>query len=68
MGYVVVLLACMANPPGDCMGQPLELPEIRNESACLIAGRFALREWREAHPEMKVLEAKCASASKRGGA
>jgi hypothetical protein len=68
MGYVVVLLACMANPPGDCVGQPLELPGVRNESACLLAGRLAVREWREAHPGMKVLEAKCASAKPRGDA
>lgn len=68
MGYFVVLLACMATPPGDCTRQPLRLPEIRNESACLIAGRLALREWRKAHPDMKVLEAKCASASEKGDA
>jgi hypothetical protein len=65
VGYVVVLLACMANPPGDCVDQPLELPEIHNESACTIAGRLAVNAWREAHPGMKVLQAQCAGPTPR---
>lgn len=59
MGYVVTLLACLASPPGDCTGRPLELPEVRTETACILAGRLALHEWRRTHPELRVLEAKC---------
>lgn len=59
MGYVVTLLACLASPPGDCTGRPLELPGVRNETACILAGRLALYEWRRAHPELRVLDARC---------
>ena len=72
MGYVVTLLACLSSPPGDCTGRPLELPGVRNETACILAGRLALHEWRRAHPELRVLEARCepkslGSASARDG-
>jgi hypothetical protein len=70
----VTLLACLASPPGDCTGRPLELPDVRNETACILAGRLALHEWRRAHPEMRVLDARCerrplrAVAAQDGGA
>lgn len=59
MIYIVYLVACLADQPGQCAERVIDLPEVTNVSSCQLVGHFRVKEWLEAHPDMRVSEAKC---------
>lgn len=59
MQYILFVLACLSGQPGQCVGEPIALPEVTNATACHLAGRLRLHEWALEHPGMRIKEAKC---------
>ena len=59
MKYVLFVMACLSHEPDQCIGEPIDLPEVKNATACHLASRLRMHEWAEAHPDMEIKEAKC---------
>jgi len=59
MKFILLLVACAASDPGQCIARPITLPEVTNATGCHLVAQLHVREWLAQHPDMRLREATC---------
>jgi hypothetical protein len=59
MTYMLLVVACLAGQPNQCVRERLPLPEVTNATACHIGGHMRLRDWVGAHKGWRLKDARC---------